>query len=88
MPTRKINLTAEQDAFVEDIVRAGKYQDASEAIRDVLRGLQQRVQADDLQLELLRTQLKAGRDALDRGSFTEVNDADLDTALDGLSTTR
>jgi antitoxin ParD1/3/4 len=88
MPTRNINLTAEQDAFVEEIVRAGKYQNASEAIRDAVRGLQHRLEADDLQLQLLRTQLKAGLDALDRGAFTEVDDADLDAALDGLSTTR
>lgn len=84
MPTRNVNLTAEQDAFVEDIVRAGKYQNASEAMRDALRGLQHRLQADDLKLDLLRTQLKAGLDALDRGAFTEVDDADLDAALDEL----
>jgi antitoxin ParD1/3/4 len=88
MPTRNVDLTAEQDAFVEEIVRAGKYQNASEAIRDAVRGLQHRVKADDLQLELLRTQLKAGLDALDRGAFTDVDDADLDAALDDLSTTR
>ena len=31
MPTRNISLTAEQDAFVEKLVEAGKYQNASEA---------------------------------------------------------
>ena len=31
MPTRNVNLTAEQDAFVEAVVRAGRYQNASEA---------------------------------------------------------
>jgi len=87
MPTRNVDLTGEQDAFVEEMVRAGKYQDASEAIRDAVRGLQHRLQADDLQLELLRTQLKAGLDALDRGAFTEVDDADLDAALDELAAT-
>ncbi|PZA09212.1 type II toxin-antitoxin system ParD family antitoxin [Rhodopseudomonas palustris] len=85
MPTRHVNLTDEQDAFVEDIVRAGKYQDASEAIRDAVRGLQHRLRSDELRLELLRTQLKAGLDALDRGEFTEVEDADLDAALDDLA---
>ena len=34
MPTRNISLTAEQDAFIESIVKAGEYQDASEAVRD------------------------------------------------------
>jgi DNA-binding transcriptional regulator YiaG len=32
----------------------------------------------------LRAQLKAGTDALDRGEFTEIADADLDSALDDL----
>ena len=87
MPIRNVNLTTEQDAFVEEMVQAGKYQDASEAIRDAVRGLQHRLQADDLQLELLRTQLKAGLDALDRGAHTEVDDAGLDAALDELAAT-
>jgi antitoxin ParD1/3/4 len=86
MPTRNINLTPEQDAFIEDMVRAGKYQNASEAMRDALRGLQQRLEADELKLELLRTQIKAGLEAIDRGAFTEIDDADLDAALDQLAT--
>ena len=88
MPTRNVNLTAEQDAFVEDVVRAGKYQNASEAIRDALRGLQQRLQADDLKLELLRGQVKAGLEALERGAFTEVDGDALDETLDGLVANR
>ncbi|MGA9846119.1 MAG: type II toxin-antitoxin system ParD family antitoxin [Roseiarcus sp.] len=88
MPTRNVNLTAEQDAFVEDVVRAGKYQNASEAIRDALRGLQQRLQADDLKLELLRGQVKAGLEALERGAFTEVDSDALDETLDGLVANR
>jgi antitoxin ParD1/3/4 len=86
MPTRNISLTAEQDAFVEEIVRAGKYQNASEAMRDAIRGLQQRLKADELKLDLLRTQVKAGLDALARGAFIEVDDAGLDATLDDLVT--
>lgn len=85
MPTRNINLTVEQDAFLEDVVRTGKYQNASEAMRDALRGLQQRLKADELKLDLLRTQIQAGLDALERGAFTDVDDADLDATLDDLT---
>jgi len=85
MPTRNVNLTAEQDAFIEEVVRAGRYQNASEAMRDAVRGLQQRLKTDELKLDLLRTQVKAGLDALDRGAFTEVGDADLDATLDRLA---
>jgi antitoxin ParD1/3/4 len=84
MPTRNVNLTADQDAFVEELVKSGKYQNASEAIRDAVRGLQLRWREDELKLDLLRAQLQAGVDALARGEFTEVADSDLDGMLDGL----
>ena len=71
MPTRNINLTPEQDAFVEKVVEAGEYQDASEAIRDALGVLQQRRREDALKLEALRAQLHLGVAALERGDFIE-----------------
>src|SRR5258708_37159269 len=85
MPTRNISLTAEQDAFVESVVKAGGYQNASEAVRDALRVLQQRRREDALKLKALRVQIKAGVDALDRGDFVEVDDAELDGFLEGLT---
>ena len=33
MPTRNVSLTAEQDAFVERMVKGGEYQNPSEAVR-------------------------------------------------------
>jgi antitoxin ParD1/3/4 len=85
MPTRNISLTDEQDAFVERIVKAGEYQNASEAVRDALRALQQRRQEDALKLKALRAQIKAGIDALDRGDFVELDDTELDDYLEGLT---
>ena len=41
MSIRKINLTPEQDAFVDKVVEAGEYRNASEVVRDALRVLQQ-----------------------------------------------
>ena len=72
MPTRNINLTAEQSAFVDRAVRSGRYQNASEAIRDALRILEQHQQEQAMRLELLRAQLSAGADALERGEFVEI----------------
>jgi antitoxin ParD1/3/4 len=86
MPTRNISLTAEQDAFIESVVKAGDYQNASEAVRDALRALQQRRREDALKLTALRAQIKAGVDALKRGDFVEVGDADLEGFLEGLTT--
>ena len=85
MPTRNISLTAEQNAFVEEVVEAGEYQNASEAIRDALRVLQQRRREDSLRLKALRVRIKSGVDALDRGDFTEVEGADLEGYLERLT---
>lgn len=78
MPTRNISLTAEQDDFVEKVVKDGEYQNASEAVRDALRVLQQRRREDSLKLKALRMQIKAGVEALDRGEFAEVDEVDLE----------
>jgi antitoxin ParD1/3/4 len=86
MPTRNISLTAEQDAFVQEVVEAGEYQNASEAVRDALRVLQQRRKEDRLKLKVLRAQVKVGIDALERGDFTEVDDPDLEGYLARLTT--
>ena len=87
MPTRNISLTAEQDAFVEKLVSAGEYQNASEALRDALRVLEQRRREDDLKLKALRIQIKAGIEAIKRGDFAEVEEADLEGHLDRLTAT-
>jgi antitoxin ParD1/3/4 len=87
MPTRNISLTAEQDAFVQEVVEAGEYQNASEAIRDALRALQQRRKEDGLRLKALRAQVRVGVDALDRGDFTEIEGVDLEAYLERLTTT-
>jgi antitoxin ParD1/3/4 len=85
MQTRNVSLTAEQDAFIESVVRAGEYEDASEAIRDAIRALQHRRREDLLKLEVLRAQVKAGVDALECGEYLELDDAGLDGYLAGLT---
>lgn len=78
MPTRNVNLTDDQDAFVEKMVRAGKYQNASEAMRDAVRGLQQRWQEDELKLELLRKSIDTGIADLENGNYEDIDDAALE----------
>jgi antitoxin ParD1/3/4 len=85
MPTRNVSLTAEQDAFIEEAVKAGEYQSASEAVRDALRALQQSRREDALKLELLRHHIVAGIDSLDHGEFVEIGDAELEAFLAGLT---
>ena len=86
MPTRNISLTPEQDAFVDQVVAAGEYQSASEAVRDALRALQQRRREDALKLKALRAQVRAGLAALERGELVELDSADLEGYLEPLGT--
>lgn len=85
MPTRNISLTPEQDAFIDDMLKAGEYCNASEAMRDALRALRQRRAEEALKLDKLRVAIQQGVAALDRGEFTEVEDEDLDAYLDDLA---
>ena len=88
MPTRNISLTREQDEFVDEIVKAGEYQNASEAVRDALRALQQRRKQDELKLELLRAQIGVGVSALERGDATEIDESEIENYLAELSAPR
>jgi antitoxin ParD1/3/4 len=84
MPTRNISLTSEQDAFVDELVRKGEYQNASEAMRDALRALQQRRREDTEKLKILRKLVKEGIDDLDAGRSREVAESDLDQYFEEL----
>lgn len=86
MPTRNISLTREQDAFIDEMLKAGEYRNASEAMRDAIRALQQRRAQEALKLDKLRLAIQQGLAALDRGGYTEVEDEHLDAYLDDLAT--
>jgi antitoxin ParD1/3/4 len=88
VPTRNISLTQEQDAFVEQVVRSGDYQNASEAVRDALRVLQRHRREDALRLRALRAQLKLGVEALGRGASVAVEEPDLERYLTSLAAPR
>ena len=84
MPTRNISLTRQQD----EIVESGEYQNASEAIRDALRTLQQRRREDALRLKALRAMIHDGVAALDRGDYVEIEDSELDGFMRSLTPAR
>jgi antitoxin ParD1/3/4 len=85
MPTRNISLTTEQDAFIDQVVDAGEYQNASEAVRDGLRALQQRRREDALKLKALGAAIQQGLDSVDRGDYDDVDESQLESYLDSLT---
>jgi len=87
MPTRNISLTDRLDRFVETSVTTGRYQNASEVVREGLRLLQQRQQEDMLKLRRLRQAIQEGKDALARGEYRDINLDELPEFLAGLGVT-
>lgn len=88
MPTRNVGLTAEQDAFVKRVDKTGKYQNASEAIRDALRVLEQKHHEDPLRLKALRPRIGAGLDqpGTERVHI-KIREDELGQYLEGLAAT-
>jgi antitoxin ParD1/3/4 len=86
MPTRNVVLTKHQEKLIETLVEAGRYQNASEVLRDGLRLVEQREAEDAAKLKVLREAARAGVAALDRGEFKEFeNIEDLQVYLNDLS---
>jgi antitoxin ParD1/3/4 len=86
MPTRNVVLTEHPEEMIESLVKSGRYQNASEVLRQGLRLVEQSESDDAGRLEALRTAARAGISALDRGEFKEFgNIEDLQAYLNGLS---
>lgn len=69
MPTRNVVLTDHQAKLVEQLVESGRYQNASEVLREGLRLVEQREAEDTHRLELLRSAVKVGIADIEAGRF-------------------
>jgi len=76
MPTRNVVLTERQEELLETLVKSGRYQNASEVLRDGLRLVEQREAEDAGKLKALRAAARVGVGALDRGDFKEFGNID------------
>lgn len=81
MPTRNVVLTAHQSDLVEELVRTGRYQNASEVLREGLRLVEQREQRDAVKLAALRAVVSEGQADLAAGRYVEIDDDGLDAYL-------
>ncbi len=71
MPTRNVVLTEHQEKLIESLVASGRYQNASEVLRDGLRLIERRELKDASRLQALRDAASVGIAALERGAFKE-----------------
>jgi antitoxin ParD1/3/4 len=86
MPTRNVVLTQRQEELLETLVKSGRYQNASEVLREGLRLVEQREAEDAGKLKALRAVARAGVAALNRGDFKELeNIEELQAYLNDLS---
>src|SRR5882762_8908262 len=86
MPTRNVVLTDHQEKLIDNLVGSGRYQNASEVLREGLRLVEQREAEDAFKLKALRAAARVGVGALDRGEFKEFrNTEDLQAYLNDLS---
>lgn len=69
MPTRNIVLTAHQAEFVERLVASGRYQNASEVLREGLRLVESREVEEQARIGALRDAARVGIDDIDAGRF-------------------
>lgn len=80
MPTRNVVLTEPQAQFVEQLVFSGRYQNASEVMRDGLRLIQQREQEQIARLQTLREAVVVGINDINTGQFSTFDSAESLTA--------
>ena len=60
MPTRNVVLTEHQASFVEQLVSSGRYQNASEVLREGLRMIERREAEDSTRLAALQEAARIG----------------------------
>ena len=77
MPTRNVVLTDHQAHFVEQLVTSGRYQNASEVLREGLRLVERREAEDELRLAALRDAAKVGIADIEAGNFSSFGSADM-----------
>lgn len=75
MPTRNVVLTDHQALFVEELVSSGRYQNASEVLREGLRMVERRESEDALRLSALREAARVGIADIEAGAFRRFDSA-------------
>lgn len=78
MPTRNVVLSEAQQQLVETLVQSGRYQNASEVLREGLRLIAERERREDAKLEALRQSARLGWADVSAGRYADVADDQLE----------
>lgn len=78
MATRNVVLSQHQHELVEQLVQSGRYQNASEVLREGLRLLERQVDEDEAKIAALRQAAEQGWSDLESGRFVDREERELD----------
>lgn len=81
MPTRNVVLTDHQHDLVERLVQSGRYQNASEVLREGLRLIEERERIGAARLEALQEAARQGWEDVAAGRCTDVADDQLEDVI-------
>jgi antitoxin ParD1/3/4 len=78
MPTRNVVLSEHQQELVETLVQSGRYQNASEVLRDGLRLIEQRERIGQAKLKALKQAARQGWADVSAGRYADISDDQLE----------
>ena len=78
MPTRNVVLSEHQHELVEALVQSGRYQNASEVLREGLRLIEQREHIEQAKLDALQQAAGQGWADVSAGRYADVADDQLE----------
>jgi antitoxin ParD1/3/4 len=78
MPTRNVVLTQHHDEIIDQLVKSGRYQNASEVLRDGLRLVEQREAMESAKLAALKEAARIGFQEIEEGHFRDIDDSELE----------
>ena len=78
MPTRNVVLSDRQQELVESLVQSGRYQNASEVLREGLRMIEEREQVQEAKFKALKQAARQGWADVAAGRYADVGDDQLE----------
>ncbi|MBL8323834.1 MAG: type II toxin-antitoxin system ParD family antitoxin [Rubrivivax sp.] len=78
MPTRNVVLSEQQQQLVEALVQSGRYQNASEVLRDGLRLVDERERREAAKLKALKLAARQGWADVSAGRYADLADDQLE----------
>jgi len=84
MPTRNVVLSEHQHDLVEALVESGRYQNASEVLREGLRLIEQRERLEAVKLKVLQEAAGKGWADIAAGRHADVADDQLEDFIERL----